>query len=92
MLVDLGPRELVSQIHPPIDGGLWRGLEVPLKGRPTIRERTHVVQRINQIVDYETYSTIVSGCRDLAKELGCQLIEVEQFWGGALCSGYHKTA
>jgi hypothetical protein len=79
----LGPPELVAQIHPPIDGGLWRGLETPLKSRPAIRQRTHCVQRINQIVEYATYSTIVGGCRDLASELGCDLIEVEQFWGGA---------
>ena len=24
----LGPRELVAHLHPPIDGGLWSGLEV----------------------------------------------------------------
>jgi len=79
----LGPPELIARLHPPIDGGLWRGLETPLKSRPAIRERTHCVQRISQIVDYGTYSTIVGGCRDLASELGCHLIEVEQFWAGA---------
>jgi hypothetical protein len=79
----LGPQELVEHIHPPIDGGLWAGLEAPLRSRPAIRARTHSVQRINQITDYAKYSTIIEGCRDLASELGCLLIEVEQFWAGA---------
>jgi hypothetical protein len=79
----LGPPELVAHLHPPIDGGLWSGLELPLRSRPTIRVHTHSVQRINQITDYVQYSTIIEGCRALAAELDCLLIEVEQFWAGA---------
>jgi hypothetical protein len=79
----LGPPELVRHLHPPIDGGLWSGLEAPLRSRPAIRARTHFVERINQIIDYAQYSTIIDSCRDLAAELDCLLIEVEQFWAGA---------
>jgi hypothetical protein len=79
----LGPPELVAYLHPPIDGGLWLGLEVPLRSRPAIRLRTHSVQRINQITEYPQYATIIEGCRALATEVGCLLIEVEQFWAGA---------
>jgi hypothetical protein len=79
----LGPPELVAHLHPPIDGGLWSGLEAPLRHHQAIRMRTHSVQRINQITDYDKYSTIIEGCRALAVELGCFLIELEQFWAGA---------
>jgi hypothetical protein len=78
----LGPPELVRHLHPPIDGGLWSGLEAPLRGRPTIRVRTHSVNRINQITNYDQYSNIIDGCRELANVLDCLLIEVEQFWAG----------
>jgi hypothetical protein len=79
----LGLPELIGHIHPPIDGGLWQGLERTLLARPAIRARTHRVTRINQINDYAVYLGIIDGCRDLARELGCRLIEVEQFWQGA---------
>ena len=62
---------------------LWTGLERPLATRPEIRGRTHRVVRINQITSYRQYLEIIDGCRDLARELGCRLIEVEQFWQGA---------
>lgn len=78
----LGPPGLVAHLHPPIDAGLWSGLEAPLRSRPAIRVRTHSVRRINQITDYPRYSAIIEGCRELATELGCLLIEVEQFWAG----------
>ena len=61
----LGQPELVCILHPPIDGGLWSGLEAPLQGHPAIRVRTHSVQRINQIIDYVQYATIIEGCRAL---------------------------
>jgi hypothetical protein len=79
----LGPPELIEFIHPPIDGGLWAGLNGPLARRPAIRARTHGVRRINQITTYTQYLEIIEGCRELARELGCRLIEVEQFWQGA---------
>jgi len=79
----LGPPELIEFIHPPIDGGLWTGLEGPLARRPAIRARTHGVRRIKQITTYPQYLDIIDGCLELARELGCRLIEVEQFWQGA---------
>jgi len=79
----LGPQELLAHLHPPIDGGLWVGLEEPLRSRPFIRARTHSIQRIKQITTYEQYSTIIEGCRDLAAALKCRLIELDRFWAGA---------
>jgi hypothetical protein len=83
----LGPPELVEYAHPPIDGGLWRGLERSLAARPAVRARTHRVTRINQITEYAVYLDIIDGCRELARDLGCRLIEVEQFWQGADAGG-----
>jgi hypothetical protein len=40
------------------------------------------VSRIKDIADYECYCRIIDGCRDAAKALDCELIEVEQLWAG----------
>jgi hypothetical protein len=41
------------------------------------------VRRIKDIGDYSTYCRIIEGCRLVATELDCLLIEVEQLWLGA---------
>jgi len=79
----LGRPGLSSVIHPPIDGGLWAGLERRFRDHPKILAKTHVVSRIKNIRNYETYETIIAGCRDASVVLGCLLIEVEQLWDGA---------
>jgi hypothetical protein len=79
----LGRPGLVAEIHPPVDGGLWSGLKRVFHDRPDILAKTHVVNRIRDIVDYPTYETIISGFRTAATERGCLLIEVDQFWEGA---------
>lgn len=76
----LGPKELIEFLHPPIDGGLWVGVEKVLADRPAIRARTHGVTRIKEIRTYTQYLDIVAGFRELAHAIGCRLIEVEQFW------------
>ncbi|MDM4772934.1 hypothetical protein [Solimonas sp. SE-A11] len=78
-----GRKGLIALIHPPVDSGLWRGVKTHCKEHKDpkpILERTHVVQRISQIQDYETYLIIIEGLRMVAAELGCPLIEVEQLW------------
>ncbi len=79
---DLGRPGLREVIHPPIDSGLWRGLEDRFAGHALLA-KTHIVQQIKAIRDYSTYQTIIEGCRLAAKQLGCLLIEVEQLWDGA---------
>jgi hypothetical protein len=79
---ELGRPGLREAIHPPIDSGLWRGLESRFSGHRLLA-KTHTVQQIKAIRDYATYQTIIEGCRLAAKELGCFLIEVEQLWDGA---------
>jgi hypothetical protein len=79
----LGRPELITAIHPPIDGGLWAGLKTRFHDRPEILEKTHAVDRIRKIEDYPTYTTIISGFRAIAEDIGCLLIEVDQFWEGA---------
>ncbi|MFQ5933919.1 MAG: hypothetical protein ACE5KI_04690 [Dehalococcoidia bacterium] len=73
---------LVECIHPPIDRGLWRGIEGEFGGDGEILEKTHTVSAIKQIVSYDIYQTIIDGCRLAAGKLGCRLIEVEQLWEG----------
>jgi len=77
-----GRHHLKEMIHPPIDAGLWLGLERRFPNRPDILDRTHCVRRIKDIVDYECYRRIIDGCRSAAKTLDCELIEVEQLWAG----------
>lgn len=85
---DLGRPGLVELIHPPIDTGLWDGLERRFKdSRDDLLAKTHIVRRIKAIEDYETYQTIIDGCRDAADDLGCLLIEVEQLWDSGLHFG-----
>jgi hypothetical protein len=79
----LGRPGLADAVHPPVDGGLWKGLRHRFAAQPGLLARTHCAQRIRDIRDYETYATIIDGCREAAGLLGCRLIEVEQLWEGA---------
>jgi hypothetical protein len=79
----LGRPGLVAALHPPVDSGLWRGLSRRFSGQSDVLAKTHVVQQIKAISRYDTYQTIIEGCRLAAAELGCLLIEVEQLWDGA---------
>jgi hypothetical protein len=79
----LGRPGLTPLLHPPIDGGLWNGLERRFSGRAELLAKTHVVRQIKAIRDYATYETIIAGCREAAALLGCLLIEIEQLWEGA---------
>jgi hypothetical protein len=77
-----GRHHLKEMIHPPLDSGLWIGLARKFHDRPDILERTNGVRRIKDITDYECYRRIIDGCRVAAKDLRCELIEVEQLWTG----------
>jgi hypothetical protein len=77
-----GRSGLDAAIHPPIDGGLWQGIAVHFPGRPDLLAQTNCVARIKDITDYQLYSRIIDGCRKVARELDCRLIEVEQLWAG----------
>jgi hypothetical protein len=79
----LGRPGLAPLLHPPIDGGLWGGLEHQFSDRPDLLAKTHVVRQIKAIRSYATYKTILEGCQEAANALGCLLIEVEQLWEGA---------
>jgi hypothetical protein len=79
---ELGRPGLREAIHPPIDSGLWRGLEHRFTDH-SLLAKTHIVEQIKAIRDYPTYQTIIEGCRLAAEQLGCLLIEVEQLWDGA---------
>jgi hypothetical protein len=73
-----GREGLVSVIHPPIDGGLQRGLKKEFPNRPW------KIKRIKDIRSYQDdYLPFVQDFRSLAKEDGCLLIELEAYWVGA---------
>ena len=40
------------------------------------------VRKIKDIDTYAKYRNIIDGCEELAKELKCEIIEVEQLWLG----------
>lgn len=76
-----GRSGLHELLHPPIDAGLWVGIRSFCSDDAGILERTHCVTRIKDIVDYdEHYSRIIAGCRAVAAQLGCALIEVDSLW------------
>lgn len=73
-----GRENLVSVIHPPIDGGLQRGVKKEFPDRPW------KIKRIKDIRSYQDdYLPFIQDCRSLAKEVGCLLIELEVYWLGA---------
>ena len=86
---DIGRPGLREALHPPIDGGLWEGIEARFTRRPDILDAALHVRRIKDIATYPIYRTIIEGCRAAAKELKCDLIEVEQLWRGAATPGDH---
>jgi hypothetical protein len=77
---DLGAPGVRDALHPPVDAGLWQGIEERFKDRLDILSDTHHVTTIRGIQKYEDYERIISGCRRAANVLGCRLIEVEQLW------------
>jgi hypothetical protein len=80
---DLGPSGLRESIHPPIDSGLWQGIREKFSKDSEILGEVCCVQKIKDITDYATYVRIIRGCTRAAKDLGCNLIEVEQLWQGS---------
>jgi len=89
---DLGRQGLREVIHPPIDAGLRNGLVKPLHGHSDILAEIRCVRTIKDIKDYPTYRRIIAGCRAAAQELGCSLIELEQFWLGSATPVMPKSA
>ena len=82
---EFGRQGLRDVLHPPIDGGLWKGLKERFEDRPDILEKACYVEAIKDIDDYDRkYCTIIQGCKLAAQELGCLLIEVEQLWQGTV--------
>jgi len=72
-----GREGLVSVIHPPIDGGLQRGLKKAFPNRPW------KTKRIKDIRSYQDdYLAFIQDCRSLAKKEGCLPIELEFYWRG----------
>jgi len=77
-----GRLDLITCIHPPIDNGLWAGIKNEYRNNPEIIEKTHIVSRIKAITTYDIYRKIIAGCRLIAQQRGCLLIEVEELWQG----------
>jgi hypothetical protein len=81
-LVNIGRPNLIECIHPPIDNELWKGIYQEYKNRLEIISKTHIVNRIKEINSYDKYKTIIEGCRLIAKDRGCYLVEVDELWQG----------
>ena len=79
----MGRPGLKESLHPAIDAGLWDGLGERFRNRTAILHEVHCLRRIKDIGDYPTYRRIIEGCRLVAAELGCLLIEVEQLGLGS---------
>ncbi len=81
-LANMGRPNLIACIHPPIDNQLWKGIYQEYRHCSEIIARTHIVNRIKEIDTYDKYRTIIEGCRLIAGDRGCYLIEVEELWQG----------
>lgn len=82
-LAGMGRPGLAACIHPPLDAGLWAGLQRRFANQPDILARTHKVSRIKDLCEYEDYAEAIAGCRMGAAALDCSLIEIEQLWEGS---------
>ena len=76
----LGREGLRDVLHPPLDNGLRRGLIEHFHGRADMLEKVDF-GGIKHITDYETYLTVIEGCRVAAEKRKCSLIEVDQLAG-----------
>ncbi len=81
-VANIGRPHLIKCVHPPIDNELWKGIYREYRHRSEIISKTHIVVRIKEIDTYEKYSTIIGGCRLIAEDRGCYLIEVDELWEG----------
>jgi hypothetical protein len=77
-----GRPELVKWIHPPIDSGLWQGIEEAYKDQKDILTKTHFKTKIKDIVKYDDYRNIIEGMQMIALDHNYLLIEVEELWKG----------
>jgi hypothetical protein len=77
---DAGRQGIRDQLHPPVDGGLWKGVKRRFRDDPSILQDTHCVRKISDISDYDTYERIIRGMRRAALRLNSRLIEIEQLW------------
>ena len=79
-----GRVNLYSFIHPPVDNGLWDGIEeyCSVNNQMEILAKITSVRKIKDIDTYEKYIQIIDGCKQLASHLKCELLEVEQLWQG----------
>jgi hypothetical protein len=76
-----GRENLVNCIHPPIDGGLWRGLAAQFgKSHAQIVSKSHAITTIRDIQSLKDYVDMMTAMKALAKAHDCELIELEQFW------------
>lgn len=82
-VANAGRPGLVELLHPPVDGGLWKGIRRRYRtstDKKRVLALTHSRKRIKDIQEYAEYETIIAGCRLVAADLGCSLIEVDQLW------------
>lgn len=81
-VASIGRPGLENLIHPPIDGGLWEGINKAYGNNKDIISKTHSVKTIKDIEKYEQYEVIMNGMKLIANEEKCRLIEVEKYWEG----------
>lgn len=67
-------------LHPPIDSGLWKGINRKYKNNHHILKETHSKTKITEISTHQAYIRIITGLRKISTDMNCALIEVEQLW------------
>lgn len=75
---------LLELLHPPIDRQLLKGVKSKFEGDLKILRNIQSISSIKDISSYETYTKIIQSMRDASSQLGCSLIEMEQFWEGTI--------
>jgi hypothetical protein len=77
---DFCSSNLIEFIHPPIDNMLVNNIRRMYGNRREIWQKISIFSSIAGISDYSSYRQIIDGCREIAKERQCLLIEVDELW------------
>ena len=78
-LAGFGRENLDNLIHPAFDNNLVRNLRSEFRASPHIVTGLRSFRSIGGLSEAD-YRACIEACKLIADQLGCKLIEVEQFW------------
>ena len=78
-LAGFGREHLDNMVHPALDNNLVRNLREEFQGSPHLVQGLQSFSGIGSLSETD-YHACIESCKLITDQLGCKLIEVEQFW------------